>query len=542
MRPPPSTATARRRRPLVRRGGGAPSPGRCGSPSPSRTRRRARRRWTPSSAARCERDRGDCCARSGHEVVERDPDYGGLRRGRRPRATARDPRRRPRRCRTPSASTRRTRGWPGSAGRSRRLADRAGARGRGRRRAARLRRMLRRRTTSCSRPVQPTPPAADRRATRAAARCGRSTAPRAACPTRRPGTSPASPPPRCPPGFSADGFPLARPARRPARRRGDAALARRPARGRRGRGPTAARRVVVSDRRAARVAERRRARAPAPLLLERFDGPRREVRVEDARRPTSSPRPTSRPSGRSARCSPRARPDDAILGEEGGDAARHERPALGRRPARRHRQLPVRHPAVGASASPARTATARSPASSRPAARRAVRRRRATARGRRSTASRCDGARAATTSRPRWSATGFGYDAEVRARAGRGRRARCCPRVRDIRRLRQRRARPRVDRGGRYDAYYERGLSPGTSPRASCCARARASTCASCGRDGAAARRAPRRAAGARRSARRARRAVKQHVFRPTRRMFSLAWRLGAVPSSYSPGRGSLRK
>ena len=43
----------------------------------------------------------------------------------------------------------------------------------------------------------------------------------------------------------------------------------------------------------------------------------------------------------------RRRPDDGILGEEGtANRERDDRPALGRRPARRHRQLPVRDPAV----------------------------------------------------------------------------------------------------------------------------------------------------------------------------------------------------
>ena len=43
----------------------------------------------------------------------------------------------------------------------------------------------------------------------------------------------------------------------------------------------------------------------------------------------------------------RRRPDDGILGEEGtANRDGHDRPALGRRPARRHRELPLRHPAV----------------------------------------------------------------------------------------------------------------------------------------------------------------------------------------------------
>ena len=68
-------------------------------------------------------------------------------------------------------------------------------------------------------------------------------------------------------------------------------------------------------------------------------------RARSRRRPTWSPRPTSPPSGRSAPCSRARRPDDGVLGEEGtGDVAGTSGPALGRRPARRDGQLPLRHP------------------------------------------------------------------------------------------------------------------------------------------------------------------------------------------------------
>ena len=64
-------------------------------------------------------------------------------------------------------------------------------------------------------------------------------------------------------------------------------------------------------------------------------------------RPTWSRSWTRRPSSSSAPRVLAARPDDAVLGEEGGDAARAERCPLGDRSDRRHRQLPVPPVAMG---------------------------------------------------------------------------------------------------------------------------------------------------------------------------------------------------
>ena len=68
---------------------------------------------------------------------------------------------------------------------------------------------------------------------------------------------------------------------------------------------------------------------------------------------------------------------------------------------------------------------------------------------------------ASTARRPRDGAvaTGFGYDAAVRARAGASVAA-LLPQVRDIRRFGQRRARSRLDGRRALDAYYEHGVQP----------------------------------------------------------------------------------
>ena len=100
------------------------------------------------------------------------------------------------------------------------------------------------------------------------------------------------------------------------------------------------------------IAERA-ARAGAAVLLE-HEGRRDAGAVRRrARRPTSSARPTSPPSARSARFSSASAPTTRSSARR-ARRARPERRALGRRPARRHRQLPVRHPASGACRSPAR--------------------------------------------------------------------------------------------------------------------------------------------------------------------------------------------
>ncbi len=62
---------------------------------------------------------------------------------------------------------------------------------------------------------------------------------------------------------------------------------------------------------------------------------------------TSSPRPTVPCEELIRHRLLEHRPDDAILGEEGDDHAGHQRGALGRRPDRRHRQLPLRPARLG---------------------------------------------------------------------------------------------------------------------------------------------------------------------------------------------------
>ena len=136
----------------------------------------------------------------------------------------------------------------------------------------------------------------------------------------------------------------------------------------------------------------------------------------------------------------------------------HDRAALGRRPARRHGQLPLRHPAVGGQHRRARTPTGRSPASctTRCATRSSPRG--ATAPPTLDGAP-LHGSARGRSSRPRWSATGFGYDADVRERAGRDGAARLLPRVRDIRRFGTAALDLAWTACGRFDAYYERGLN-----------------------------------------------------------------------------------
>ena len=108
-------------------------------------------------------------------------------------------------------------------------------------------------------------------------------------------------------------------------------------------------------------------------------------------------------------------------------------------------------------------------------------------------------------------ATGFGYDAEVR-RVQAEVVAAAAPAVRDIRRFGSAALDLAWTAAGRYDAFYERGLNPGTARPASCCAARRAR--------GARARAV---AAGRRRRARRPGRADRR-----ARRVF-VAERVGAL-------------
>ena len=203
---------------------------------------------------------------------------------------------------------------------------------------------------------------------------------------------------------------------------------------------------AARDRRARRA---RGGRGAARAARPRGAGRGRDE--EHADRPRQRGRRRGR-GARSAPCSQRERPGDAILGEEGDDDGRGDRAALGRRPARRHRQLPVRDPAVVASRSPARASPAWSStrcATSASASSQDVlgdARRRAAARE-----------RARATSATALVATGFGYDAAVR-RAQAAQVAELLPQVRDIRRLGSAALDLAWTAAGRYDAYYERGV------------------------------------------------------------------------------------
>ena len=149
-----------------------------------------------------------------------------------------------------------------------------------------------------------------------------------------------------PAGFGPDGLPLGGADRRTPGRRGDAAGARGALEAER---PWAehARPGSVERGRLAAGARRRGRPARRRLLLERVASRRRARRVAArARRPTSSARPTSPLSGRSVSCSRARRPRRRVSRRGGRRRGGHERPALDRRPARRHRQLPLRDPAV----------------------------------------------------------------------------------------------------------------------------------------------------------------------------------------------------
>ena len=141
------------------------------------------------------------------------------------------------------------------------------------------------------------------------------------------------------------------------------------------------------------------------------------------RRPTSSPRWTPRRRRCCARQIQAARPDDGILGEEGGLVAGDQRPDLGRRPDRRHGQLPVRHPGLrdqrgGRHRRPARPGRPRGPGRLRapPALRRDLDR---DARRRRLPGRPADPGQHRRAARPGAGRTGFGYDVERRRHAAR---------------------------------------------------------------------------------------------------------------------------
>ena len=228
-----------------------------------------------------------------------------------------------------------------------------------------------------------------------------------------------------------------------------------------------------------------------------------DVAAERADPRASSPRggPTTRSWGRRAATSPA------------------RRSALGRRPARRDRQLPLPHPAVGVSRRVrGRRAVARR---ARPAARRAVDR--AARGGRRcSTACRCAG-RARDELATAMVATGFGYDADVRA-AQAGSSPGCCRSVRDIRRLGSRRSTSPGWRPGATTPTTSTASTPGTGRPGRCCAARRPRDAPPGGAAGHR-RGAPGRAAGDRRRARGDRHRMTAPEPRPTAR------RPGASPA-----------
>ena len=272
-------------------------------------------------------------------------------------------------------------------------------------------------------------------------------------------TTPASPPPRCRPASTRDGFPLAVAARRPPRRRGDAA--RRSPRSSRPTRPWADRRPRSRERRRATcssVAERRSPREAGALLRERVRaaGAREVARQEHADRPRQRGRPRRRAAD-PRRCSRRA----ARTTASGGGGRR-------------------RAPARAACAGSSTRSTARSTSSSASRSGRsaspceddggvlagvvfdpmrdelfAARERGGAADARRRAARRPSRTRA--TLATALVATGFGYDAEVRAAQAEV-VARLLPRVRDIRRFGCAALDLAWTAAGRYDAYYERGV------------------------------------------------------------------------------------
>ncbi len=215
--------------PLARRGRRARARASCGSPSRRRRRRRSWPRPTASSTARSTTC-ASCCAGSATTSAAPRSRYGTTGVAFTARYFAR------RRQRGGQAAPSRAplaphQGLPPP--RQRDPARRARARPRGGGRQRRARSPPSSSDADVADDADVHHAARSRSApTRAAARCGRSTATRAGCRTARRSTTPASRPRRCPPASRADGFPLAV---QLVGRPGDEAtlaLARRPDRGR----------------------------------------------------------------------------------------------------------------------------------------------------------------------------------------------------------------------------------------------------------------------------------------------------------------------
>ena len=157
-----------------------------------------------------------------------------------------------------------------------------------------------------------------------------------------------------------------------------------------------------------------------------------------------------------------ARPDDGFLGEEGDDVAEQHRRALDRRPDRRHRQLPLRHPAVRrldrgrastARSSPAWSSTSR--AGTEYVGHLADGDRPGVGDPRRRSRSPCAARR---RWRSGWSRTGFSYDRRVRVLQAEA-VTRLLPLVRDIRRLGSCALDLCLVADGRLDGYVEEGVN-----------------------------------------------------------------------------------
>ena len=222
--------------------------------------------------------------------------------------------------------------------------------------------------------------------------------------------------------------------------------------------------AVSAERAARRRAWRRRAPSAAVLLaLLRHGGARSTAKTT----PTDLVSEADLEAERAIRALLAARrPDDAILGEEGGDVRGLERAALGRRPARRDRQLPVPRSRSGACRVACEERSVRRRA--RPAARRAVRRaRRGAGAAQRRAAARV---RARRRSPRRWSRPASATTPRVRARAGRGRGAAAAAGARHPPRSAAPRSTSPGRRPGATTPTTSAASTPGTGPRARCCA------------------------------------------------------------------------
>ena len=254
-----------------------------------------------------------------------------------------------------------------------------------------------------------------------------------------------------------------------------------------------ARRSRERGRRAARGGRRGRADGGRAAARARRRGRRARGDAARARRPTSSARPTSPPSARSASCSPSAGRDDGFVGEEGGERAGQRAACAGSSTRSTGPSTSCSASRSGASASPSRdeqgtiagaiydpnrdelfTATRDGPrAADRPAG------------ASRAAAARRDGPtggerEAASGSQRRWSPPGSPTTPSVRAAQAQV-LARLIPRGARHPPLRQRRARPRLDgRGALRRLLRAHGQAVGHRRRGADLRARRACACSSC--------------------------------------------------------------